>query len=304
MPLEKNTTDKNKKEQSEDLEQRIKNVQTFEDLRELLLLHKHRGTDTQRLSYNDLLNQPTLTTNALYVSFKYGENISKGDAVRVVNVFGESQVLKASASSSSYADSFIGFATEDGSTGDTKQIQISGTVNLFSGLSIGSIYYLGDTAGTIQTSQGTYYKPVGIATSSTELLILANNKPREGIVGIKTGYFYVFSSGTQSFTIGFYPKIILFFANGVYSNTFTTSQGSAIGTADADNVYTYVQSGTYTGISPQQGAGTGYCFYITEPDNNYGLYGKVTTFSTTSTVTITQGSSGGINTYVHWVALK
>jgi hypothetical protein len=65
---------------------------------------------------------------------------------------------------------FDGFVISDTTDGNPAEFQGSGIVRGFSGLTIGSKYYLQDD-GTIGTSIGTYEVLVGIATSETELLI-------------------------------------------------------------------------------------------------------------------------------------
>ncbi|MEJ6011444.1 hypothetical protein [Novosphingobium aquae] len=50
-------------------------------------------------------------------------------------------------------------------------VEFDGIVGGFSGLTIGSKYYVSDTIGTIQTTPGTNNIPIGIAISATEILI-------------------------------------------------------------------------------------------------------------------------------------
>ena len=66
---------------------------------------------------------------------------------------------------------FVGFLVEDTSDGNDAIVQTHGVVSGFSGLTAGSIYYLSNTAGVISTTPGTYKKQVGLAISTTELLI-------------------------------------------------------------------------------------------------------------------------------------
>ena len=69
---------------------------------------------------------------------------------------------------------FIGFAVSDSTNGNPIQLQNHGVVSGFSGLTIGSKYYVQDD-GTIGTSVGTYEILVGEAISETELLIGKSN---------------------------------------------------------------------------------------------------------------------------------
>jgi len=71
---------------------------------------------------------------------------------------------------------FVGFAISNGTDGNPIDIQMNGIVKGFSGLDEGEKYYVQDTAGTIGTSKGTYNILVGVAISTTELLILKNRQ--------------------------------------------------------------------------------------------------------------------------------
>ncbi len=68
-------------------------------------------------------------------------------------------------------ESFIGFAGGAITAGSSGQVVIGGEITGLSGLTRGSQYYLSDTAGQISTTPGTNTRKVGIATSSTTLLI-------------------------------------------------------------------------------------------------------------------------------------
>jgi len=65
----------------------------------------------------------------------------------------------------------IGFAISTGNANDSIKIQFIGIVGGFSSLTVGSIYYLSDTAGEISATSGTYKIQVGISTSATEIFI-------------------------------------------------------------------------------------------------------------------------------------
>lgn len=79
-------------------------------------------------------------------------------------------------SSSSYRYlNFLGFAPLAISTGVSGKVQTDGIVTGFTGLIPGATYYLQDTYGTIGLTTGTNSKKVGIAVSSTSLLIKQDN---------------------------------------------------------------------------------------------------------------------------------
>jgi hypothetical protein len=67
---------------------------------------------------------------------------------------------------------FIGFATSNSTDGNPINVQTSGIVSGFSGLTTGSYYFLSDTVGTIQTTPGTYRMWVATAVSATEIIII------------------------------------------------------------------------------------------------------------------------------------
>ncbi len=102
-------------------------------------------------------------------SFTFGESIAVNDAVYLKS---DGKVYKTDAD---YNDerihNFIGFAKESGNANDVKLVQTSGVVGGFTGLTIGNRYFLSGTAGAISSSGVTYVFCIGIAVSSTELLM-------------------------------------------------------------------------------------------------------------------------------------
>lgn len=91
---------------------------------------------------------------------------------------------------------YQGFAISNGTDGAAITVQFTGIVNGFTGLDEGVPYYLSDTVGTIQNTPGTYEVLVGVAISSTELLIQKGKRYASGTT--------TFSSGSnQVITVGF-----------------------------------------------------------------------------------------------------
>lgn len=80
------------------------------------------------------------------------------------------RIYKTSAATSGKYQNFIGFAAAAITSGNTGQVDVSGTISYLSGLTTGQ-QYLGDTAGTIQSTAGSNSRKVGIATSATSLVI-------------------------------------------------------------------------------------------------------------------------------------
>lgn len=86
------------------------------------------------------------------------------------------QVSKTSASSThARANNFIGFAFETKTAGQSIRIALSLIATGLSSLTPGSTYYLSNTLGAIATSAGTATRKIGVALSSTSLLIKHDN---------------------------------------------------------------------------------------------------------------------------------
>lgn len=102
--------------------------------------------------------------------YTYGETIAAGDALYLKSSDGK--VYKTAMTSAEAANNFVGFAKDAGVLNDVKHILQAGQkVTGFVGLTAGAVYFLNEVAGTIYTIPGIYPVEVGIATSTTELLI-------------------------------------------------------------------------------------------------------------------------------------
>lgn len=84
-------------------------------------------------------------------------------------------VYKAEADKTDSYTNFIGFATETVASLASLPVNVGGIVESLSGLSIGSTYFLSDTAGAIATTAGTNSVKIGTAISTTEILIKYDN---------------------------------------------------------------------------------------------------------------------------------
>lgn len=69
---------------------------------------------------------------------------------------------------------FIGFANATTALGETCIVNTTGVITGLSGLTAGKKYYLKNTDGTIGTTRGTYGKLIGVALSTTTLLVQAD----------------------------------------------------------------------------------------------------------------------------------
>jgi hypothetical protein len=88
-----------------------------------------------------------------------------------INFTTAGSVYKTNAAQSSEYAAFIGFVKTTTARASSAPIVISGEATGLSSLTRGSNYYLADGYGTIQTSAGTNTRKVGIAISTTSLLI-------------------------------------------------------------------------------------------------------------------------------------
>lgn len=82
-----------------------------------------------------------------------------------------SRVYKTRAAQVETCKGFIGLLAEGGVSGDTINVAVVGADANQTGMTAGSIHYLGDTAGTLSTTAGTIKVKAGIARSDTELII-------------------------------------------------------------------------------------------------------------------------------------
>ena len=91
---------------------------------------------------------------------------------------------------------YQGFATSNGTDTNPINVRFDGVVSGFSALTVGSKYYLNDTVGTITTTLGTYEVLVGIAVSSTQILILKGKRTASGTLTVS-------ATGSNVQTVGF-----------------------------------------------------------------------------------------------------
>lgn len=101
---------------------------------------------------------PTLNTTPAHV-LTYKQTITAG------------QIFPSSSTTNDSAVTFLGFAATNISIGNSGKVFIGGIATGLSGLTAGSYYYLNNTPGTIGTSTGSTSRKVGLAITSTSLLI-------------------------------------------------------------------------------------------------------------------------------------
>lgn len=138
---------------------------------------------------------------------------------------------------------FEGFAISDSTDGNPITIQTSGIVAGFTGLTDGAQYYVQNAVGTIGTSVGTYTIPVGVAISTTQLVII--KKPLI-VAGSGTNQTSVTTENKdETITVGFRPRLIILKAR-VGAQVLNNNPGD-IGSS-TDSIVFYDSSTALTGI--------------------------------------------------------
>lgn len=136
------------------------------------------------------------------------------------------------------ATKFHGFVTQTITSGAVAKLITSGVVGGFSGLTQGAKYYVSDTVGTIAATPGTVIVPVGVAVSTTQILIMRDKR-------ISTGTATRLASagtGSQAITgVGFRPEHITILAH----RSGDVYQGFSVGeaTSTSNEFTTYVAPG-------------------------------------------------------------
>lgn len=147
---------------------------------------KAAGDQVTAQDFNDYTLNPKYT---------YGETIAVGDALYLKASDGKA--WKADADVLSNVLSFIGFAAEAGVANDTKYVVPPGKVATgLTSLTAGKLYYLSNTAGGISLTTGTRSLVVGLAISTTTLLVLP--KLENDGYGDKSDGDLTISSGTTT----------------------------------------------------------------------------------------------------------
>lgn len=104
---------------------------------------------------------------------------------------------KADADVLQYTQPFVGFAASSIANGATGPVSVAGVAGGFVGLTTGSYYYISATAGAVATSSGTFYRLVGLAVSTTEMLII-NSGSSEQPTGVANWQPIAATSGTDT----------------------------------------------------------------------------------------------------------
>lgn len=142
---------------------------------------------TAGVTYSYLIRTSNATGNSYqwYCDFSSANagstwSSSSGSGQSFSVVFGKvttaGRVMQTNATTSNiFANNFIGFAAATTLEAATCSVVHTGIVTGLSGLTVGSVYFLSNTPGAISTSAGSVSKKVGIAISTTALLIRNDN---------------------------------------------------------------------------------------------------------------------------------
>lgn len=191
---------------------------------------------------------------------------------------------------------FQGFAISNGTDGNAMNVQFTGIVNGFTGLDEGVPYYLSDTVGTIQNTPGTYEVLVGVAISSTELLIQKGKHRSSGTLQLS-------SSGNTDITVGFRVSSVRIHAKVADNSVSAFGMSSGGWTATGGNDCSYM--GNHVGDATAGWAGTATLAYFAFTDvtgTTVGHQGIVSTITaTTFRIENTEQSTGG-DVYIYWEA--
>lgn len=154
---------------------------------------------------------------------------------------------------------FIGFAVSNGTDGTSIAVRFNGIVSGFSALDEGEKYYVQDAVGTIGTTPGTQEILVGVAISTTELLIMRGKMRASGTVTI-TG------TNTSSITTGFRVNVVRVLAGfTVGGGTSASSVGYYL---NGSNRSVYVDSAANASENTSGGSVTDKAWFLLDASSN------------------------------------
>lgn len=110
----------------------------------------------------------------------------------------DSRAWKTAGTANESTFNFIGVFADSGTAGGTVRIVPPGGSFTTTGLTAGSYYFITDTAGTLGTTPGTRFARVGLALSTTQLLVTVPKYKASGTQSVT-------SATTFAQTTGFYP---------------------------------------------------------------------------------------------------
>jgi hypothetical protein len=147
------------------------------------------------ITSNTVTVSNTTTSQVYAVSLTAGETLAALDAVYLEPTLtqgtaGRVYKMDADVLIKSTQAMFVGFALAAASAAANVNIQISGVVSGFTGLTTGAMYYASSTAGAITATKPLHPLPVGIAISTTQLLINTRKREQEESENVSAIYGY------------------------------------------------------------------------------------------------------------------
>jgi hypothetical protein len=121
------------------------------------------------------------------VSVTAGEDIAIREVVYISTSNGQAYLASAGSRATSSQAWLLGIATEAISSGSSGSVRLVGVVDGFSGLTAGQVQYISGTAGALTGTQPVIGVIVGIALSSTQLLVMSRGSQQYTVADL-TGY--------------------------------------------------------------------------------------------------------------------
>ena len=200
------------------------------------------------ITSNTVTVSNTTTSQVYAVSLTAGETLAALDAVYLEPTLtqgtaGRVYKMDADVLIKSTQAMFVGFALAAASAAANVNIQISGVVSGFTGLTTGAMYYASSTAGAITATKPLHPLPVGIAISTTQLLI--NTRKREQEESENVSAIYGYSLGGNSGTIVATADRITFSTGATAASTASNLSGIRYGGASVSDttIYGYTLGG-------------------------------------------------------------
>lgn len=193
---------------------------------------------------------------------------------------------------------FLGFAVSNSTDGNPIQVQFTGVVTGFTGLSEGEKYYVSDTVGTISSTAGTNEVLVGIAISETELLIQKGTRRAAGVFS-QADAGADETTTTTTLTVGFRPTVIR-----VYAASNTTGEPSkSYGTWLKGTYATTYHSDDESGATGTHANTTSYILNLYSGNGTELWQGTITGVTDTAfSIAMLQKEASPLTAYVHWEA--
>ena len=212
--------------------QTISGIKTFSVLPATTAGNPVADNDLARKAYVDSVVAGSFPADRLVVAGTAGETVADGELLYFDETDNEWKLADASTAATS-ENVLLGIAQGAGTNGNaiTNGVLLKGLDDAQSGMTIGDVMYLSDTAGDISSSAGTVEVNVGIAKSATELyftprfLHFLTEDEQDALAG---------SSGTPSATNKYVTADDV--SNAAASGKIVRASGTALPALDGSNL--------------------------------------------------------------------